>query len=61
MTAQGFTLFDTVIGRCGLAWGERGLIGVQLPDATPGAAWARLRCPWITRRGQSSSPQQTSR
>lgn len=43
MTAQGFTLFDTVIGRCGLAWGERGLIGVQLPDATPGAAWARLR------------------
>lgn len=43
MTAQGFALFDTVIGRCGLAWGEQGLIGVQLPEATPGAAWARLR------------------
>lgn len=43
MTAQGFALFDTVIGRCGLAWGQRGLIGVQLPEATPGAAWARLR------------------
>lgn len=43
MTAQGFTLFDTVIGRCGLAWGERGLIGVQLPENSPGAAWARLR------------------
>lgn len=43
MTAQGFALFDTVIGRCGLAWGERGLIGVQLPESSPGAAWARLR------------------
>jgi methylated-DNA-[protein]-cysteine S-methyltransferase len=43
MTAQGFTLFDTVIGRCGLAWGDRGLIGVQLPESSPGAAWARLR------------------
>lgn len=43
MTFQGFALFDTVIGRCGLAWGARGLIGVQLPEATPGAAWARLR------------------
>lgn len=43
MTAQGFALFDTVIGRCGLAWGERGLIGVQLPESGPGAAWARLR------------------
>lgn len=43
MTTQGFALFDTVIGRCGLAWGANGLIGVQLPEATPGAAWARLR------------------
>lgn len=43
MTSQGFALFDTVIGRCGFAWGRRGLIGVQLPEATPGAAWARLR------------------
>ncbi|MFY8208545.1 MAG: methylated-DNA--[protein]-cysteine S-methyltransferase [Caulobacter sp.] len=43
MTTQGFALFDTVIGRCGLAWGAGGLIGVQLPEATPGAAWARLR------------------
>ncbi len=43
MTAQGFALFDTVIGRCGIAWGERGLVGVQLPESSPGAAWARLR------------------
>ena len=43
MSAQGFALFDTVIGRCGVAWGARGLIGVQLPESSPGAAWARLR------------------
>ncbi len=40
---QGFTLFETPIGLCGLAWGEQGLIGAQLPEARPGAAWDRLR------------------
>jgi methylated-DNA-[protein]-cysteine S-methyltransferase len=40
---QGFTLFETPIGLCGLAWGEQGLIGAQLPEAAPGAAWDRLR------------------
>lgn len=29
----GFTLFDTAIGRCGIAWGERGIVAVQLPEA----------------------------
>jgi len=43
MPTQGFALFDTSIGRCGLAWGPSGLIGLQLPESTPGAAWARLR------------------
>lgn len=43
MPTQGFALFDTVIGRCGLAWGAGGLVGVQLPESSPGAAWARLR------------------
>jgi O-6-methylguanine DNA methyltransferase len=33
MTAYGFSLFDTAIGRCGIAWGERGIVGVQLPEA----------------------------
>ena len=40
---QGFALFETPIGLCGLAWGERGLVGTQLPEAAPGAAWDRLR------------------
>jgi methylated-DNA-[protein]-cysteine S-methyltransferase len=33
MTACGFTLFDTEIGQCGIAWGERGIVGLQLPEA----------------------------
>jgi methylated-DNA-[protein]-cysteine S-methyltransferase len=33
MNASGFTLFETAIGHCGVAWGERGIVGVQLPEA----------------------------
>jgi methylated-DNA-[protein]-cysteine S-methyltransferase len=33
MTANGFALFDTAIGRCGIAWGTGGISGVQLPEA----------------------------
>jgi len=28
-----FALFETTIGRCGIAWGERGVVGVRLPEA----------------------------
>tara|TARA_R110002051_G_scaffold21191_4_gene56576 strand:+ start:8044 stop:8592 length:549 start_codon:yes stop_codon:yes gene_type:complete len=38
--------FDTPIGRCGLAWTEAGLTGVQLPEADPEQTVAR-----ITRHG----------
>jgi len=41
MTATGVTLFDTPIGRCGLAWRAQGIVGVQLPEAT-GVERARL-------------------
>ena len=41
MTA-GFALFDTAIGRCGVAWGDRGLMGVQLPEADDARTCARL-------------------
>src|SRR6202171_6101184 len=33
MSGRGYTVFDTGIGRCGIAWGDRGVIGVQLPEA----------------------------
>jgi methylated-DNA-[protein]-cysteine S-methyltransferase len=31
MTGQHFAIFDTAIGPCGIAWGARGITGVQLP------------------------------
>jgi len=33
MAGRGYTIFDTMIGRCGIAWGDSGVIGVQLPEA----------------------------
>ena len=33
MAGRGYTIFDTAIGRCGIAWGDLGVIGVQLPEA----------------------------
>jgi len=42
MTASGFALFDTAIGRCGIAWGDRGIAGVQLPEAGEPETRARM-------------------
>jgi len=33
MSGRGYTIFDTSIGRCGIAWGYAGILGVQLPEA----------------------------
>lgn len=33
MSARAYTIFDTAIGRCGIAWSQAGIVGVQLPDA----------------------------
>lgn len=42
MSEIGFSYFDTAIGRCGLAWGEAGLVSVQLPEGGDEAARRRL-------------------
>lgn len=42
MNATGFALFDTAIGACGIAWGPRGIVGVQLPEDGEGATRARM-------------------
>ena len=42
MTEHGFALFDTDIGRCGIAWGAHGVTGVQLPEASEARTRARL-------------------
>ena len=33
MSGYGYTIFDSAVGRCGIAWGELGILGVQLPEA----------------------------
>ncbi|WP_129792495.1 methylated-DNA--[protein]-cysteine S-methyltransferase [Sphingosinicella sp. CPCC 101087] len=43
MTESGFILFDTAIGRCGLAWSPAGLKAVQLPEASDGKGLERLK------------------
>ncbi len=41
--SAGIAIFDTAIGHCGLAWGPRGLVGVQLPEADGSAEAKRAR------------------
>ena len=33
MAGHGYSIFDTALGRCGIAWGDLGVVGVQLPEA----------------------------
>ena len=37
-----YTLFRTAIGPCGIAWGARGVVALQLPEASESATLARL-------------------
>jgi methylated-DNA-[protein]-cysteine S-methyltransferase len=36
------TLFDTAIGRCGIAWGPRGISAFQLPEPTDAGTLRRM-------------------
>ncbi|TAJ42572.1 MAG: methylated-DNA--[protein]-cysteine S-methyltransferase [Reyranella sp.] len=46
MSTLGFTLFDSPIGTCGLAWSARGIAGLQLPEASAEATRKRLQRRW---------------
>jgi methylated-DNA-[protein]-cysteine S-methyltransferase len=52
MSAPGYVLFDTALGRCGLAWTERGIAAVALPEASAAALRRQLlrRCLGATER-----------
>jgi methylated-DNA-[protein]-cysteine S-methyltransferase len=56
--AYAYALFDTAIGRCGLAWGPRGVIGVQLPEKDLHATRTRLmrHCPAAEETDAPSKP-----
>jgi methylated-DNA-[protein]-cysteine S-methyltransferase len=38
-----FALFDTAIGRCGIAWAESGIVAVQLPQPDEAQTLIRMR------------------
>jgi methylated-DNA-[protein]-cysteine S-methyltransferase len=42
-----YALFDTAIGRCGIAWSPRGVLALQLPERASSATLTRLlrHCP----------------
>lgn len=42
MASSGFALFETAIGSCGVAWGERGIVRVGLPESSDDATRARI-------------------
>lgn len=43
MAAIGFAVFDTAIGACAVAWGERGIVSMQLPEGDPASLRERMR------------------
>jgi methylated-DNA-[protein]-cysteine S-methyltransferase len=43
MTGHSFAIFDTSIGRCGIAWGPRGIKAVQLPMGSEEKTRGRIR------------------
>ncbi len=43
MSDSGFALFNTAIGPCAIAWGERGILGVQLPEFDEARTRSRMR------------------
>ncbi len=51
-----WTLFDTAIGRCGVAWNARGVVGVQLPETTVQATRARMRSRFPQGREAAPTP-----
>ena len=42
MKTDGYGIFDTSIGRCGIAWSERGIRALQLPEADDDKTRERL-------------------
>jgi O-6-methylguanine DNA methyltransferase len=57
MSAEGFTLFDTPIGRCAIVWSQRGVAAVQLPGARENETRARLLRAFPAAREASPPPE----
>jgi methylated-DNA-[protein]-cysteine S-methyltransferase len=55
----GLSLFPTALGHCGIAWGERGVVGLQLPEGDELATRRRLerRFPVLPEAAPSAAAQ----
>ena len=60
MSGRGYTIFDTMIGRCGIAWGLAGIVGVQLPEAREIDTRRRLYRLYPDAREQRPPPEITA-
>ena len=60
MTDRSYTLFDTAIGRCGVAWRARGIVAVQLPQQNESQTLRRImqRCGEIAEASPPGDVQQ---
>jgi methylated-DNA-[protein]-cysteine S-methyltransferase len=57
---RGYTIFDTMIGRCGIAWGQAGIVGVQLPETREIETRRRLYQLYPDAREQRPTPEVTT-
>ena len=57
MDATGILVFETPIGPCALAWSERGLIGVSLPEHDAATTRARLLRRFPEAMGSQAPPE----
>jgi methylated-DNA-[protein]-cysteine S-methyltransferase len=56
---DGYTLFDTAVGRCAIAWGARGIKAIELPARSEAATRRRIAraCPGA---GEADPPEQVA-
>jgi len=57
VTAQGFAVYDTPIGHCGIVWDDHAVIGSQLPQADAESTRARVRRRFPAAAEREPSPQ----
>ena len=57
MSGSGYALFDTAVGRCGIAWSERGVLAVQLPEASDAETIGRLKRRLPKGRAETPPPE----
>jgi methylated-DNA-[protein]-cysteine S-methyltransferase len=57
VTGPGFAVFATALGPGAIAWNERGVVGVQLPEESEAAARARMQRRFAGARELAAPPE----